>query len=69
VTPVDVKFADAYIWSMCGRVIQSSPPIRYALFDGMNVRDSRVYNYFTHACNRSLDGLPMDHNHPFNRAG
>jgi hypothetical protein len=30
---------------MCGRVIQSSPPIRYALFDGMDVRDSRVHNY------------------------
>jgi len=37
VTPVDVKPADAYIWAMCGRVIQSSPPIRYALFDGMDV--------------------------------
>jgi integrase len=27
---------------MCGRVIQSSAPIRYAIVDGMNVRDSRV---------------------------
>ena len=30
---------------MCGRVIQSSGPLRYAIFDGMNVRDSRVHNY------------------------
>jgi hypothetical protein len=30
---------------MCGRVIQSSAPIRYAIGDGMNVRDSRVANY------------------------
>jgi hypothetical protein len=30
---------------MCGRVIQSSAPIRYAIVDGMNVRDSRVANY------------------------
>jgi hypothetical protein len=26
---------------MCGRVIQSSGPLRYGLIDGMNVRDSR----------------------------
>jgi hypothetical protein len=30
---------------MCGRVIQSSGPRRYAIVDGMNVRDSRVHNY------------------------
>ena len=30
---------------MCGRVIQSSTPIYYAIVDGMNVRDSRVHNY------------------------
>jgi putative SOS response-associated peptidase YedK len=30
---------------MCGRVIQSSAPIRYVIVDGMNVRDSRVHNY------------------------
>jgi putative SOS response-associated peptidase YedK len=30
---------------MCGRVIQSSGPLRYAIIDGMNVRDSRVHNY------------------------
>jgi hypothetical protein len=30
---------------MCGRIIQSSAPIRYAIVDGMNVRDSRVANY------------------------
>ena len=30
---------------MCGRVIQSSGPLRYAIFDGVDVRDSRVHNY------------------------
>ena len=30
---------------MCGRVIQSSVPLRYAIVDGPNVRDSRVHNY------------------------
>ena len=30
---------------MCGRVIQSSARIRYAIVNGMNVRDSRVHNY------------------------
>ena len=30
---------------MCGRVIQSSGPLRYAIVDGMNVRDSRVHYY------------------------
>ena len=36
---------DDYIQTMCGRVIQSSGPLRYAIIDGMNVRDSRVHNY------------------------
>jgi hypothetical protein len=36
---------DDYICGMCGRVIQSSGPVRYAIVDGMNVRDSRVHNY------------------------
>jgi putative SOS response-associated peptidase YedK len=30
---------------MCGRVIQSSGPLRLAIVDGMNVRDSRLSNY------------------------
>jgi len=30
---------------MCGRIIQTSGPPRYAFVDGMNVRDSRVHNY------------------------
>ena len=30
---------------MCGRVIQSSGPLRYAIVDGINVRDSRFHNY------------------------
>jgi hypothetical protein len=34
-----------YISGMCGRVIQSSGPLRYAIVDGMNVCDSRVHNY------------------------
>jgi putative SOS response-associated peptidase YedK len=30
---------------MCGRVIQSSGPLHYAIVDGLNVRDSRTHNY------------------------
>ena len=30
---------------MCGRVIQSSGPLRYGIVDGLNVRDSRGHNY------------------------
>ena len=30
---------------MCGRIIQSSAPLRYAIVDGMNVRDTRLHNY------------------------
>jgi putative SOS response-associated peptidase YedK len=30
---------------MCGRVIQRGGPLRYAIVDGMSVRDSRVHNY------------------------
>jgi len=30
--------------AMCGRIIQSSGPLRYAIVDGLNVRDSRVHN-------------------------
>src|SRR6478735_7993094 len=36
--------SDHHIRLMCGRVIQSSSPIRYAIVDGMNVRDSRIHN-------------------------
>jgi putative SOS response-associated peptidase YedK len=36
---------DEYTPPLCGRVIQSSEPLRYAIVDGMNVRDSRVHNY------------------------
>jgi putative SOS response-associated peptidase YedK len=35
---------DDYMPPMCGRVIQSSGPVRYAIVDGMNVRDSRLHN-------------------------
>jgi putative SOS response-associated peptidase YedK len=30
---------------MCGRVIQSSEPLRYAIVDGLDVRDGRLFNY------------------------
>jgi len=30
---------------MCGRVIQSSRPIKLAIVDGLNVRDNRLTNY------------------------
>jgi len=30
---------------MCGRVIQSSGPLRYGIVDGLDVRDNRVHNY------------------------
>jgi putative SOS response-associated peptidase YedK len=30
---------------MCGRIIQSGGPVRYATVDGMDVRDSRLHNY------------------------
>ena len=33
---------------MCGRVIQSSAPIRLAILDGLDVRDSRIHNYPLH---------------------
>ena len=33
-----------YIVIVCGRVIQSGGPVRYAIVDGMNVRDSRGHN-------------------------
>src|ERR1700756_2652096 len=45
VTPMDVEPADAYICAMCGRVIQSSGPVRYGILAGMDPRDSRVHNY------------------------
>jgi len=34
-----------YRLRMCGRVIQSSGPLRYAIVDGLDVRDSRLSNY------------------------
>jgi putative SOS response-associated peptidase YedK len=34
-----------HITTMCGRVIQSSGPLRYAILEGRDVRDSRVHNY------------------------
>jgi putative SOS response-associated peptidase YedK len=45
---------------MCGRVIQSSGPLNFAIVDGMNVRDSRVHNY---PPRRSQDLLVIRRNH------
>jgi putative SOS response-associated peptidase YedK len=36
---------ETYMCAMCGRVIQSSGPLRYAIVDGLDVRDSRLPNY------------------------
>jgi len=30
---------------MCGRVVQSSGPLRYGIVEGMDMRDSRAHNY------------------------
>jgi hypothetical protein len=30
---------------MCGRVIQSSGPIRYGIVEGLDVHDNRVHNH------------------------
>jgi putative SOS response-associated peptidase YedK len=45
--------------TMCGRIIQSSRPLRYAFVDGMNVRDSRVHNYA--AVERGAEPGPAGH--------
>jgi hypothetical protein len=53
-----------YISSMCGRVIQSSGPLRYAIVDGMNLRDSRVHNYpprWNAAPSQELLGIRRNH--------
>ena len=55
---------DDYIRSMCGRVIQSSGPLRYAIVDGMNVRDSRMHNYpprWNAAPSQELLVIPRNH--------
>ncbi len=44
---------------MCGRVIQSSGPLRYAILEGMHVRDSRVHNYPSEAQSRSEEGIVL----------
>jgi hypothetical protein len=36
---------DLHSWACVGGIIQSSGPLRFAIVDGMNVRDSRVHNY------------------------
>ena len=40
-----ISEARAYISPMCGRVIQASAPLRYAIVDGLDIRDSRLSNY------------------------
>jgi putative SOS response-associated peptidase YedK len=42
---VEPAVAGHYIRPMCGRIIQSGGPLRYAIVDGLNVRDSRLHNY------------------------
>jgi hypothetical protein len=42
------RIADLNPSDMCGRVIQSSGPLCYAIVGGLNVRDSRVHNYPPH---------------------
>jgi len=62
--PIAYKFAKDYIQTMCGRVIQSSGPLRYAIVDGMNVRDSRVHNYpprWNAAPSQELLGIRRNH--------
>jgi hypothetical protein len=36
---------DRHLPTMCGRVIQSSGPIRYGIVEGLDAHDSRVHNY------------------------
>src|SRR5713101_5916461 len=39
------RLLDRHLAIMCGRVIQSSGPIRYGIVEGLDVHDSRVHNY------------------------
>jgi SOS response associated peptidase (SRAP) len=47
--PMETKFArwapDRHLPIMCGRVIQSSGPLRYGIVEGLDLHDSRVHNY------------------------
>jgi hypothetical protein len=33
-----------HVSAMCGRIIQSGGPLRYAIVDGLNVRDGRAHD-------------------------
>jgi hypothetical protein len=46
-TPTTFAFRalDRHLTIMCGRVIQSSGPIRYGIVEGIDVPDNRVHNY------------------------
>jgi putative SOS response-associated peptidase YedK len=49
---------------MCGRIIQSGGPLRYAIVDGMNVPDIRVHNYpprWNAAPSQALLGIRRHH--------
>ncbi len=49
---------------MCGRVIQSSGPVRYGIVEGMDLRDSRTHNYPPRWNGApSQDLLVIRHNH------
>ncbi len=42
---VACPFQHNHIAIMCGRVIQSSGPLRYGIVEGMDMGDSRAHNY------------------------
>ena len=41
----DTDGLEPHITIICGRVIQSSAPLRYAIVEGLDVRDTCVHNY------------------------
>ena len=43
--PLRVHQARSHIATMYGRIIQSNAPVRLAIVEGMDARDSRVHNY------------------------
>jgi hypothetical protein len=42
---METDATDHRVRIMCRRVIQSSAPIRLAIVEGLDVRDSRVHNF------------------------
>ena len=45
ISPQVPRRRQRHIAIMCGRVIQSSRPIRYGVVEGMDMRDSHTHNY------------------------